>query len=74
MLDKTIELVLAKYRDKIMALPGVVGISIGIYKNKPCIRIFVTSKTKKLMGQLPNTLDKYTVVVQKTSEFRALDA
>ena len=73
MLDKTIETVLAEYCDKIMAFPGVVGIAIGRYKNEPCIRVFVVQKTKKLMGQVPSTLDKYPVVVQKTGAFRALD-
>lgn len=72
MSDKTIETVFTEYHDTIMALPNVAGISIGIHNNKPCIRIFVTHKTKKLLNKIPNTLDKYPVVVQKTGEFRTL--
>ena len=73
MLDKSIETVLAEYRDTIMSLTGVAGIAIGRCKDKPCIRIFVIRKTKRLLRQIPDTLDKYPVVVQKTTEFRALD-
>jgi hypothetical protein len=73
MSEKTIETVLAEHQDRIMALPGIVGISIGRYKNKPCIMVFVVRKTKQLIAQIPVTLDKYPVVVQETGEFRALD-
>ncbi len=73
MSENTIESVLAKHRDRIMALSGVVGISVGRCMSKPCIRVFVIKKTKELLDQIPCTLDGYSVIVQETNEFRALD-
>ena len=73
MQKKTIQTVLKEHTDKLMALPGVVGTGLGECSGKPCIKVFVVKKTPDLLKQIPSTLEGYTVAVQETGEFRALD-
>ncbi len=73
MAEKTIETVLKEHTDSLMALPGVVGTAIGECAGKPCIKVYVEKKTPELLNQIPSTLEGYTVGVQETGEFRALD-
>ena len=70
MQKKTIQTVLKEHTDKLMALPGVVGTGLGECSGKPCIKVFVVKKTP---NQIPSTLEGYTVAVQETGKFRALD-
>ncbi len=71
--EKTIEAVLKEHTDSLMALPGVVGTAIGECTGKPCIKVFVAKKTPELLKQIPSEIEGYTVEVQETGEFRALD-
>ena len=71
--DKTIEWVFQKYTKKLISLPGVVGIAQGEFKNKPCIKIYVTGKTQQLLQQVPSDLEGYMVIVEESGKFRALD-
>ena len=73
MQEKTIQTVLKEHTDSLMALPGVVGTGLGECSGKPCIKVFVAKKTPNLLKQIPSTIDGYTVAVQETGEFRALD-
>ncbi len=73
MQKKTIQTVLKEHTDKLMALPGVVGTGLGECSGKPCIKVFVVKKTPDLVKQIPSTLEGYTVAVQETGKFRALD-
>ena len=73
MQEKTIQTVLKEHTDSLMTLPGVVGTGLGECSGKPCIKVFVVKKTPDLLKQIPSTLEGYTVEVQETGEFRALD-
>ena len=73
MQQKTIQAVLKENTDKLMALPGVVGTGLGECSGKPCIKVFVMKKTPELLKQIPSTLEGYTVAVEETGAFRALD-
>ena len=70
---RPIEAVLAEHTDDLMALPGVVGTGQGECEGVPCIRVFVAQSTDTLLQQVPSMLEGYTVEVQETGEFRALD-
>ena len=69
----TIEQVQEKYSDQWMALEGVVGTGIGEFKGKPCIKIFVTKKSKELMKKIPATVEGFPVILEVTGEFKAVD-
>ena len=72
-MEKPIEQVLREHTDNLMALPGVVGTAQGLCDDKPCIRVFVVESTETLLRQIPEEIEGYTVDVQETGEFKALD-
>lgn len=69
---ESIEEVLREHTDELMSIPGVVGMAQGICNDRPCIKVFVIEKTKKVDHRIPNELDGYSVVVEETGEFKAL--
>jgi len=73
MTEKIIEQVQQEYTSKWMAIPGVEGTAIGLYKGKPCIKIFSSKKTEELRGVIPSTVEGYPVIIEETGTFRALD-
>ncbi len=72
MSEKSIEVVLKKHTDKLMAIPGVVGTAQGLYKDKPCIKVYVTKKTAEIKRKIPKTIEGFYVDVEVTGEFHAL--
>jgi len=70
---KTIEQVLNERTNEWMAIPGVVGVAIGEFKGKPCIRIFSSTKPQQLHAKIPSTVEGYPVIIEETGPFRALE-
>ena len=68
----TIEQVQAKYQDRWMRVPGIVGVGIGAAKGKPVIKVLVVKKTMELEQQIPKEAEGYPVVIEETGEIRAL--
>lgn len=68
---KTIEEVLREHTAEWMSLPGVVGVAIGEFKGKPCIRVLVVEKTEKLAEAFPAQVEGFPVIVEETGQFRA---
>ncbi len=58
--------------DSVMALPGVVGIGIGECEGVPCIKVFAVQITAELVQRIPKSYKGYTVKIEQTGEFRAL--
>jgi hypothetical protein len=73
MANKTIEQVLKDSADKWMALPSVVGVAIGQFQDKPCIKIFTSSDPKELRDKISSTVEGYPVIIERTGEFHALN-
>ena len=71
--EKTIEAALRENADRLMSLPGVVGIGEGLCDGEPCIKIFIGRETPELLRQIPTELEGYTVAVEETGEIRALE-
>jgi len=69
---RTIEQVQEEHTDEWMAIPGVEGTAIGLYKGKPCIRIFTSSKPKEVRAKIPSKVEGYPVIIEETGQFRAL--
>lgn len=72
MTGKPIEEVLKEQTEKLMSIPGVVGMAQGICNSKPCIKVYVIKKTSELYQKIPNSLEGYPVSVEETGEIRAL--
>lgn len=72
MSEQMIEQVQAKYEDRWMSIPGVVGIAIGGTTEKPLIKVLVVKKTRALEQKIPQEAEGYPVVIEETGEIRAL--
>ena len=68
---KKIEDVLQDNRDTWMAIPTVVGVAVGEYRKKPCIKIFITTDIAYVQTKIPKVIDGYHVVIEETGPFQA---
>jgi hypothetical protein len=57
--------------DRVMSLPGVVGIGIGECEGEPCIKVFVVQQTEELTREIPATFEGFPVAIQVAGEIRA---
>lgn len=63
--------VMKENTDRIMSLPGVVGIYIGVLEDvTPCIKVMVKEKTKELESSIPTVLEGHPVIIDVTGEIR----
>ncbi len=70
--QKTIEQVQEAHTDEWMAIPGVEGTAIGLFKGKPCIKVLASVKAEKLRGKIPSSIEGYPVIIEETGAFRSL--
>jgi hypothetical protein len=68
---RPIEAVLREQTDRLMAVPGVVGTTLGLWGGKPCIKVYVDANASEVAPKIPGTLGGYPVRVEKTGEIRA---
>ena len=73
MLGKTIKSVFREHKKSLLAINGVVGVAIGESGGKACIRVLVARKDSKLIKQIPQSLEGYVIIVEKTGEMQALN-
>ncbi len=66
--------VLRAHDDVLMAVPGVVGVYVGLLDDDetPCIKIMVVEKTRELEQKLPKSLEGHPVVLEETGVIRPL--
>ena len=67
----TIEEVLQKHQDRLMVIPGVVGIGEGESEGRPVILIMVRELSPDLRRQLPQQIDGFEVKVDVVGEVTA---
>lgn len=72
MAQLTIEQAQKKHQDRIMKLPGVVGVGIGARNDTLVIKVLVVKRTANLEKKIPKTLEGYQVIIEETGEIRAL--
>ena len=73
MSGKTINQVLKYRTTEWMAISGVEGTAIGLFEDKPCIKIFSSRKAEELRAKIPTTIEGYPVIIEETGSFRALE-
>jgi len=73
MATRSIEEVLQAHTPKWMALEGVVGTAIGEHEGRKCIKIFTCSNFSCVRSHIPDTIDEYVVLIEKTDQFQALE-
>ncbi|MFC1953604.1 hypothetical protein ACFLWR_05705 [Chloroflexota bacterium] len=69
MTKKKIGDIIKEHADKLMVLPGVVGIGAGESQGKPCILIFVQDEEADSLKDIPNTIEGYPIILKKSGEF-----
>jgi hypothetical protein len=70
--NETIRRVLERHVQRIVSLPGVVGVAEGETDGRPCITVYVAEKSAGVVDQIPADLEGWPVVVRESGEFRAL--
>ena len=74
MLDlRAIERVLEQHRERLMAVPGVLGTAIGFRDGKLCVRVFVSSAFRD-RDALPKQLGEFPVMIDSSDTFIATDS
>lgn len=74
MSENKIEQVLAAHSDRLMNIPGVIGVAQGLSGKRPAILILAMAMTAEIKSEIPAEIDGHPVVIQHTGEIRALDA
>ncbi len=71
---RDINAVLADHDRELLALPGVVGVYVGLLKDNqtPCLKVMLARKDPGLERVIPRTLEGHPVVTEVTGEIRPL--
>jgi hypothetical protein len=73
MAERTIAEVLKDNTDDWMAIPGVEGTAIGLFEDKPCIKIFSSRPAEQLRPRIPSAVEGYVIIIEETGTFRPLE-
>jgi len=67
--------VLAAHDRQLLAIPGVVGVYVGVLNDgrRRCLKVMLAEKNHETERKIPQTLDGYPVVPEATGKIRALD-
>ena len=65
--------VLTTHADRLMSVPGVVGVAEGRCDGRPCIKVYVKTKSAEALRKIPSTVGGYPVSIEESGEFRAHD-
>lgn len=71
---RDINAVLADHARKLMAIPGVVGVYIGLLDDDqtPCLKVMIERKDAQLKRAIPRSLEGYPVVTEVSGTIRPL--
>ena len=72
---RDVNAVLAAHDKQLLAIPGVVGVYVGVLDDgrTPCLKVMLAAKNHETERKIPQTLDGYPVITEVTGEIRALD-
>jgi len=71
---RDINAVLADHDKELLAIPGVVGVYVGLLSDEktPCLKIMLSRSDADLKRRIPPRLEGYQVVTEVTGEIRPL--
>ena len=69
---RDINVVLADHDKRLLAIPGVVGVYVGLLSDgrTPCLKVMLARKTPENERAIPGTIEGYSVVTEVTGEIR----
>ncbi len=73
-LKRDINAVLSAHDKELLAVPGVVGVYVGVLEDRrtPCLRVMLARKTPESARKVPRSIEGYPVIVDVTGEIRPL--
>ena len=71
---RDINAVLADHDQELMAIPGVVGVYVGLLKDEktPCLKVMLARMDSGLKRRIPRELEGHPVVTEVTGEIRPM--
>lgn len=68
----TAEMALERHQDRLMSIPGVVGVGIGGSEDSPMIVVMVRKGGNDIRKKIPARIEGHPVKVEVTGEIKAL--
>ena len=71
---RDINAVLADHDQELLAIPGVVGVYVGMLKDEktPCLKVMLARKDSSLGRRIPRVMEGHPVLTEVTGEIRPL--
>ena len=66
--------VLKDHDKELLAIPGVVGVYVGLLPDDktPCLKVMVVKETEDLKRRIPNSIEGYPVLIEESGVIRPL--
>lgn len=62
--------VLEKYNEALMAIPNVIGTGQSLCDGQPCIKVYVQKRTPRTDKQIGDILDGHLFQIQESGKFK----
>ncbi|HJX31475.1 MAG TPA: hypothetical protein VJ624_06445 [Thermodesulfobacteriota bacterium] len=74
MTQKDINAVLKDHDKELLAIPGVVGVYVGLLPDDktPCLKVMVVKETEDLKSRIPKSIEGYPVLIEESGVIRPL--
>ncbi len=74
MTRKDINVVLRDHDKELLAIPGVVGVYVGLLPDDktPCLKVMVVKETEDLERKIPKSIEGYPVLIEESGVSRPL--
>lgn len=74
MTRKDINAVLKNHDKELLAIPGVVGVYVGLLPDDktPCLKVMVVKETEDLKRRIPKSIEGYLVLIEESGVIRPL--
>lgn len=71
---KDINAVLKDHDKELLAIPGVVGVYVGLLPDDktPCLKVMVVKETEDLKRRIPKSIEGYPVLIEESGVIRPL--
>ena len=71
---RDINAVLADHDDRLLAIPGVVGVYVGLMEDgkTPCLKVMLSERKRAAEQPIPSSIEGYPVVYEVTGEVKPL--
>ena len=71
---RDINAVLADHDDRLLKIPGVVGVYVGLLEDgkTPCLKVMLAEQSAAMTRAIPKSIEGYLVVLEITGELRPM--